>query len=340
MSQSTSHRRRSPPNPDPIRDEGLACNVKAAPLRNHAGESVGVFEVWSTDFDPAILFKSFPVNVHCVFIIRFGSLTIQRMMLMRKITAWLVHCYTALGLVAAAGMAVFIVRGGAESFRWAIALMLVATFIDSTDGSLARWARVKEILPGFDGRRLDDIIDFQTYTSLPLLFIWRAGILPGDLNWWLLAPLLASVYGFSQSHAKTANPETGDSFFVGFPSYWNVVAIYLYWLRPPVWFSLSLIITLAALTFAPSLYLYTTRGGRFSRLTNLSCLGWGVLMALIVAGAFDDPLPFMWASLAFPVYYFVVSWAITLRIWFGHRGQTTRTERRLSAPAVEIPIED
>lgn len=243
---------------------------------------------------------------------------------MRKITAWLAHGYTAIGLVAAAGIAVFIVRGDAESFRWAIALMIVATFIDSTDGWLARRARAKEALPQFDGRRLDDIIDFQTYTSLPLLLIWRAGILPADLSWWLLAPLLASVYGFSQSDAKTSDTEAGGDFFVGFPSYWNVVAIYLYWLRPPVWLSLAVIIALSLLTFVPSLYLYTTRGGRFSRLTNLLCLGWGVLLALIIAEAFDNPKPFVWVSLAFPIYYFVVSWAITLERWFGGRSQTRR----------------
>jgi phosphatidylcholine synthase len=260
-------------------------------------------------------------------------------MVTRKLTAWLAHCYSALGLVAAAGMAVFIVRGDAESFRRAIALMIVATVIDSTDGWLARRARVKELLPRFDGSRLDDIIDFQTYTSLPLLFIWRAGILPPELSWWLCAPLLASVYGFSQADAKTsgatisgAGPAgSGEYFFVGFPSYWNVVAIYLYWLRPPVWFSLALIITLALLTFVPSLYLYTSRGGRLSRLTNLLCAVWGVLLILIVAGVFDNPKPFMWASLALPIYYFVVSWAITLDRWFGgwtRRGPSTFGARR------------
>src|SRR5215475_11814684 len=129
-------------------------------------------------------------------------------MVMRKLTAWLAHFYTALGLIAAAGMAVFIVRGDAKSFQRAIALMIVATVIDSTDGWLARRARVKELLPSFDGSRLDDIIDFQTYTSLPLLFIWRAGILPAGLGWWLLTPLLASVYGFSQSDAKTSDATT------------------------------------------------------------------------------------------------------------------------------------
>lgn len=62
---------------------------------------------------------------------------VSRWMIKQKIAAWMVHCYTALGLAAAAGMAVFIVRGDAESFRWAIALMIAATFIDSTDGWLA-----------------------------------------------------------------------------------------------------------------------------------------------------------------------------------------------------------
>jgi phosphatidylcholine synthase len=266
------------------------------------------------------------------------------MMVIRKLTAWLVHCYSALGLVAAAGMAVLIVRGDAESFRRAIALMIVATFIDSTDGWLARRARVKEILPRFDGRRLDDIIDFQTYTSLPLLFIWRAGILPAGLGWWLLAPLLASVYGFSQSDAKTSDApapgadaapaaqsaQSAEHFFVGFPSYWNVVAIYLYWLRPPVWLTLTLIVTFALLTFVPSLYLYTSRGGRLSRLTNLLCVVWGVLLTLIVAGAFDNPKPFVWASLAFPIHYFVASWAITLERWFGDLRRTESNQQTLA----------
>ena len=109
---------------------------------------------------------------------------------MRKLLAWLVHLYTALGLVCAAGMAVLIVRGDDASFRGAFFLMMVATAIDATDGWLARKARVKEVLPGFDGRALDDLIDFQTYTSLPLLLLWRADLLPGPLAWLLLLPLL------------------------------------------------------------------------------------------------------------------------------------------------------
>ena len=98
---------------------------------------------------------------------------------MKKFLAWCVHAYTALGLVAAGGIAVAIIDGQPASFRFAFLLMFVATLIDATDGTLARAVGVKKVLPGFDGRRLDDLIDFQTYTTLPLLLIWRAELIPG-----------------------------------------------------------------------------------------------------------------------------------------------------------------
>ena len=233
-------------------------------------------------------------------------------MSIRKILAWGVHLYTATGLVAAAAMAVLIVRGGEESLRGALALMVLATVIDSTDGWLARRARVKEFAPNFDGRRLDDLIDFQTYTSLPLLLIWRAGLLPDALSWWLLLPLLASAYGFSQVNAKT-----DDGFFLGFPSYWNIVAFYLFFLRPPAWASLALIVTLALLTFVPWRYLYPSQRAPFSRLTNLLAVVWVAALLLILARWPAIPGWLVPLSLAFPAYYMLMSWALTLRRWRG-----------------------
>jgi phosphatidylcholine synthase len=230
-------------------------------------------------------------------------------MKLRIILAWCVHFYTALGLVAAAGIAVLLVRGGDESFRGALLLMLLATLIDSTDGWLARRARVKEFAPTFDGRRLDDLIDFQTYTSLPLLLIWRAGILTGADAWWLLLPLLASAYGFSQVNAKT-----DDGFFLGFPSYWNVVAFYLYLLRPPGWVSLSLIIVLSLLTFVPWRYLYPSQRAPYSRLTNLLAIAWVVSLLFILARWTDESRWLILLSLAFPLYYMLMSWALTFRL--------------------------
>jgi phosphatidylcholine synthase len=228
-----------------------------------------------------------------------------------KFLAWCVHFYTATGLLAAALIAVLIVRGGDESFRQAFRLMMLATFIDSTDGWLARRARVKQVLPGFDGRKLDDLVDFLNYTSLPLLLVWRAGILQGGDACWLLLPLLASAYGFSQADAKTA-----DGFFLGFPSYWNVVALYLYWLRPHAWLSLLIIIVLALLTFVPTRYLYPSQRTPFSRLTIILCALWALLLIFILSNVVRDARWLVLLSLIFPLYYMVLSWAITLHLRF------------------------
>lgn len=225
-----------------------------------------------------------------------------------KVLAWAVHAYTALGLVLAAGIAVLVVRGTEDAFRLAFVLMAVATAIDSTDGWLARRFRVREALPAFEGRRLDDIVDFHTYTSLPLLLIWRSGLLPGALSWTLLFPLLASAYGFSRRDAKTE-----DGFFRGFPSYWNVVAFYLFFLGPPPWLSVAITLVLAGLTFVPSRYLNPSRAGPLSRVTIISGAVWGMLLLAFLAGLLEGRA-WVLASLAFPAYYMIASWAITVRI--------------------------
>ncbi|MBV9121930.1 MAG: CDP-alcohol phosphatidyltransferase [Planctomycetes bacterium] len=254
---------------------------------------------------------------------------------LRPFLAWCVHLYTALGLVAAAGMAVLIAQPHPtpESFRLAFALMLVATVIDATDGTLARLVKVKEVLPGFDGRRLDDLIDFLTYTFLPLLLVWRAGILPPGYEPWLLLPLLASAYGFSQVEAKTA-----DGYFLGFPSYWNLVAFYLYVLRPPGWLSVTLLAGFALLTFVPARYLYPTQRGKLNQLTNLLGTFWAVLLVWIlwnlpVGSGLEDARILGVISLAFPAYYLGASWAISLKYWWKRR----RAQSRKPQPASGTP---
>jgi phosphatidylcholine synthase len=237
---------------------------------------------------------------------------------LRRFFAWCVHLYTALGLVAAAGMAVLLTGAdpGPDAFRWCFVLMLVATLIDATDGTLARAVKVKEVLPGFDGRRLDDIVDFLTYTALPLFLVWRAALLPEGTEPLLLLPLLASAYGFCQVKAKT-----DDGYFLGFPSYWNLVAFYLYVLQMPKPTALALVVALAVLTFVPTRYLYPTMRGRLNRVTNVLGAGWTcVLIAILTLPAVElaraGPARDMGIlSLFFPIYYLAVSWLVTLRFW-------------------------
>ena len=240
---------------------------------------------------------------------------------LRQFLAWCVHGYTALGLVAAAIMAVLIVRGDAAAFHWVFALMFVATLIDATDGPLARLVGVKEVLPGFDGRRLDDLIDFLTYTCLPLLLIWRAELLPGGQEWWLLLPLLASAYGFSQANAKT-----DDGFFLGFPSYWNLVAFYMYVLRLPGAAAVAVLVFLAGLTFVPIRYLSPNQRGVANRSAWIPIVFWIAMLLWLLARLLASPVidaTTWWltlASLFFPVYYLLVSWGMNARRWRKQHG--------------------
>jgi phosphatidylcholine synthase len=250
--------------------------------------------------------------------------------MLKKCLAWCVHGYTALGLVAAAGIVVALIDGQPDSYRYAFLLMFAATVIDATDGTLARAVKVKEVLPGFDGRRLDDLIDFQTYTTLPLMLIWRANLLDGESAAWLLAPLLASAYGFCQTNVKTE-----DGYFLGFPSYWNIIAFYLYVLQPPGWLTLGLLLFFAILTFVPARYLYPSHRGRLNRWTCWLGAVWsvlvlGVLLRLPDADGWTRVAAL--ASLVYPAFYLIVSWAITVRIVFRARRQHgTHSDRAASA---------
>jgi phosphatidylcholine synthase len=239
--------------------------------------------------------------------------------------AWTAHLYTALGLVLAAGIGVCIVDGGVEAFRWAFMFMVAACLVDATDGSYARRLRVKDVLPNFDGAKLDDLIDFLTFTTLPLALIWRAQLLPAGADWLLIFALLASAYGFCQVPAKTV-----DGYFVGFPSYWNIVAFYLYVLQIPGTVAAGGVVILALLTFVPSYYVYPSRGATLSKTTNFLGGVWVVLLVWILwdlpaeelsSGAtvpgYDRTLAIV--SLFYPIYYVLISWGITIQRWVRSR---------------------
>ncbi len=219
-----------------------------------------------------------------------------------RLAAWGVHLYTA-------SSAVFGVWGihacFAHEFRLAIYLMLLTLVIDSTDGALARWAEVSRRIPWFNGRRLDDICDYFTYVLLPACFLMQAELLPHPA--WAAVPILASAYGFSHENAKT-----DDHCFLGFPSYWNVMAIYLYLMDITPATGLAITLLLSAGVFVPLRYVYPSRT-RMARPLTLAVLGLWVL-AISWIGVRPDPDP-LWVavSLLGPAYYLGISLVLNLR---------------------------
>lgn len=230
----------------------------------------------------------------------------------RRFLAWCVHVYTGSGLILAAWITQLLAEPNRtpETYRLCFLLMLVAVVIDATDGTFARWVRIKEAVPEFDGRRLDDLVDFLMYTCLPLLLIDRAGLLPAGWSWVLLVALGASAYGFSQTDVKT-----DDGAFMGFPSYWNVVAFYAYTLPIDGYPAVILILVLSALTFVPSYYPYPTQPGTVNRWMLVLSVPWTALLLYDVLQHWENG-PTRWsvlASFAYPLLYLGVAWGTSLR---------------------------
>jgi phosphatidylcholine synthase len=169
-----------------------------------------------------------------------------------RVAGWGVHLYTALGAaIGLAGLDAAARHDARSAFAW----LSLAVVIDASDGALARLARVKEILPEFDGSKLDDIVDYLNYVVVPIFLMLQIGILAGGLGMLsAAAAVLASAYRFCHVAAKTP-----DHFFTGFPSYWNVVAFYLYLFSASPAIGGTITLTLAVLVFAPLRFLYPSR---------------------------------------------------------------------------------
>ena len=187
--------------------------------------------------------------------------------------------------------------------------MIAATAVDGVDGWLDRLARVGERAPGLDGGRLDDLVDYLTYVVVPAFLLVRSGLLPESLGWPVAAAmLLSSAYQFCRTDSKTP-----DHYFTGFPSYWNIAALYLYVLGLNPTANAAVLFLLAALVFVPIRYVYPSRTVPWRVPTVVLGTIWAGLMAVIAWTLPDAPRAAVYASLVFPLYYVVVSLVLHAR---------------------------
>jgi len=221
--------------------------------------------------------------------------------------AWLVHAYTATG-AALAFLALVAAANG--DIRAAFLLLTAAMIVDCSDGTLARAARVKEVVPEFDGARLDDIMDYLTYAFVPIVIAHGGGMLPGGTFGLAVAcaPLLASAYGFCRTDAKTE-----DHLFTGFPSYWNVVVLYFHLLETGPGFNAFVLLLLTALVFVPIRYAYPSRNPTGAVVTFTLGPLWGLAVLYLVLALPAKNTTLAHATLTFPAWYIALSLYLTAR---------------------------
>src|SRR5215208_1259327 len=231
-----------------------------------------------------------------------------------------VHLYTASGSVLALLILVAAFQGDAVRALW---LMLASLLIDSTHGLLARRLRLSEALPFFDGALLDNIVDYMTYVFAPIVLLWSGEYLPAGTSGVVFAalPLLASSYQFCRVDAKT-----DDHYFLGFPSYFNVVAFYAIVFEPGEGTLAAVLVVCSLLVFVPIRYVYPTRTIAFHKLSLTLTALWLVSYAAILLQMPEpDPL-ILGYSVLYLCYYFGLSLYLSAKMFEEHRLEQEATE--------------
>ena len=223
-----------------------------------------------------------------------------------------VHLLTASGIVAAF-LAVAELVDETPDERVVFAWLVVAVLIDAADGPLARAWDVKRLAPDINGRTMDDIIDYLTFSFIPLLLVWRMGwvpFAPGLLGMaWIVPALLASLLGFANLGAK----DEAAGYFRGFPSYWNIAAFYAglahYGLGDTgQWLNGVMLLALAALTVSPVRFLYPNLTPRPWRApVMLGAALWLAILVWMLVVYRDVPGWLVAVSLIYPAFYAALS---------------------------------
>jgi phosphatidylcholine synthase len=110
------------------------------------------------------------------------------------------------------------------------------------------------------------------------------------------------MYGFIAPDAKTA-----DAFFTGFPSYWNIVVLYLLVFHVAPGWNAAVLLVLSGMIFVRIRYVYPSRTPVLRPLTLALSAVWTAMLAAIIAMWPSPPSWLPIGSLAFPVYYLVLS---------------------------------
>jgi phosphatidylcholine synthase len=210
--------------------------------------------------------------------------------------AFAVHVFTASG--AALGLLALLAASRGEwplMFVWLGAALVV----DGIDGTFARHFRVAEVVPRWSGDVLDFVVDFLTYVVVPAYAIAVGGLLPAMVA----TPLALVIVVTAAIYFADRQMKTTDNHFQGFPALWNLVAFYLFLLRPDPWIAAAAIGLLAALTFVPFPFVHPMRVERRRALNIVLMAVWAVLAAIAL---WQDlhPQPWIVAALCAVGVYF------------------------------------
>lgn len=186
----------------------------------------------------------------------------------QRLRAWAVHMFTMSGL-AWATLALLALLEGHTHLMWL--WLAVSLVVDGVDGTWARRARVKEVVPWFDGGVLDIVVDYLTWTFIPAIFMYLQVPLGPDLmaGALMMFILCSSMFCYANNGWKSV-----DNYFVGFPAAWNVVAVMMWGLGTPMLVNVIITVVMGLLTLTPTYYAHPARILRGRALLVAATVAW------------------------------------------------------------------
>ena len=214
-----------------------------------------------------------------------------------KIPAFLVHLFTGSGIIFSFLALISVIEG----YKLQTFIFLgIALIIDIIDGTLARKYKTKIFFPNIDGKTLDTIIDYINYIFIPCIMLYKFSYLPQNLK--IIIPIIIlciSMYSY-------INIKLIDSSFsyVGFPSIWNVVVLYLEILSFDEVVNLLIILFFIFLKFIPFKVFHPMRYIKFKKINILLLFGTLTVSSILLV----DKLNFKLLNDTY--FYFLSLWII------------------------------
>ena len=182
-----------------------------------------------------------------------------------KLKAYLVHLLTGSGILMSFFSIISILN---NDKLLTFIFLIIALFVDVIDGNLARKYNVKKFSPNVDGVMLDSIVDYINYVFIPCIIIYKFNYVPEQFVI-ILPILILGISLFSFSYLKIM---TDNYLYIGFPSIWNVIVIYLSILDLNVWYNLFIFLILIILKLIPVKVIHPMRYENHKRKNSIIAL--------------------------------------------------------------------
>ena len=191
-----------------------------------------------------------------------------------KIRASLVHFLTGSGIFFSFLALVCVI----ECYKLQTFMFLgVALIIDIIDGTLARKYKIDVMFPNIDGKTLDTIIDYINYILIPCIMLYKFNYLPQNFS--LIIPIvILCISLYSYINIKLIDASFS---YLGFPSIWNIILLYLEILSFNIWINLLIIIFFVFLKFVPFKVLHPMRFPKLKK-TNITLLFGTIFTSLVL----------------------------------------------------------